>query len=285
LKNQIRKTIRSIRNRLIFKILDFLDIIKLNNILYKYSIARKKLNSHILDDGNSSFSLPYYFFHQHIPDRYTYNFHQYKKLTDFLSFQDLKAWTKDNYKNNVSDISRFFFLNLCIDYLLEEGIEGDVAELGVYKGNSAFLLSKYAQRVNSTCYLFDTFEGFDSNDLSGLAAVENKFMDTSLEYVKETVGEKNTIYVKGYFPDSLEQIDEIDSFCLVHLDCDLGKPFIASLDYFYPKIKRGGFLIMHDHSSLHWVGAKKAIDDFFRNKKEYIIPIPDKSGTCVIRKQ
>jgi hypothetical protein len=281
----IKTRIRSVRNKIIFKILDRIDIIKLNTILYRYSISRKKLNSHILENVNGSFSLPYYFFNQHIPDRYTYNFSQYKQLTDFLSFRDLKTWTKDNYKNNAADISRFFFLNLCIDYLLEESIKGNVAELGVYKGNSAFLLAKYARRINSTCYLFDTFEGFNSKDLSGLPAEKNDFSDTSLEEVKQTLGDENTIYVKGYFPDSLKQIEDIDSFCLVHLDCDLEKPFVASLNYFYPRLKSGGFLIMHDHSSFHWPGAKKTIDDFFKHKNEYPIPIPDKSGTCVIRKQ
>jgi predicted O-methyltransferase YrrM len=173
-----------------------------------------------------------------------------------------------------------------MDYLIEEKLVGNIAEVGVYKGNSAFLLAKYAQRVNSTCYLFDTYEGFDQRDFQGVDS-NNKtvsFSDTSLEYVKQIVGEKNVVYVEGYFPESLKQVDELSAFSLVHIDCDLEKPISEALKYFYPKLIKGGFLIMHDHSSLFWPGAKNAIDAFFKDKGEFIIPIPDKSGTCVIRK-
>lgn len=223
------------------------------------------------------------------PDRYSHNYALYKQQTNFLNYEDLQKWFAGNYDNNIGDIGRFFFLNLCIDCLLEEHISGNVAEIGVYRGNSAFLLAKYAQhpKVNSTCYLFDTFEGFNSKDIKGIDSEidKNQFTDTSVEYVKKIVGNSNKIvYVKGYFPDSLEQVGEINTFSLVHIDCDLEKPITDSLNYFYPRLKKGGFLIMHDYSSLYWKGAKHAIDLFFKDKAELIIPIPDKSGTCVIRK-
>jgi O-methyltransferase len=46
----------------------------------------------------------------------------------------------------------------------------------------------------------------------------------------------------------------------------------------------GGFLIIHDYMSLYWDGVEKAINEFFADKPERFIPIPDKSGTIVIRK-
>jgi Macrocin-O-methyltransferase (TylF) len=70
----------------------------------------------------------------------------------------------------------------------------------------------------------------------------------------------------------------------VHLDCDLYAPFAAGLRYFNPRLVEGGFLIMHDYSSLYWAGAEQAIDEFFADLPEKPIPIPDKSGTAVIRK-
>jgi len=73
-------------------------------------------------------------------------------------------------------------------------------------------------------------------------------------------------------------------FSLVHLDCDLKKPTMAALEYFYPRIVKGGFLVMHDHSSYCWKGAEEAINEFFKDKPEWVIPVPDKSGSCVIRK-
>jgi hypothetical protein len=266
----------------------FLDLIKFdferfNKYYFNFLTKRGKLNTFNINKDNYPDST---YFIQNIPDRYSSNFELYKHNINFLNFDDLEQWTKGNFKNNIVDFNRYFFLNLCIDYLLEENLDGNVAEVGVYKGNSAFLLSKLAQRRNKTCYLFDTFEGFNSKDLVGndIHVNNDAFIDTSLEMVKKLIGEKNTVYVKGYFPESLNQVGEIEDLILVHIDCDLEKPMLSALSYFYPRIRKGGFLIMHDHSSLYWPGAQKAIDEFFMSKTEHIIPIPDKSGTCVIRK-
>jgi hypothetical protein len=259
------------------------DFDQFNICYFNFLTKREKLNTALKKRNNYSESENYV---QSVPDRYSINIDRYKEKINFLNFQDLEKWTKGNYANNIVDINRYFFLNLCIDYLIEEGISGNVAEIGVYKGNSAYLLSRFAREQGKTCFLFDTFEGFNQGDFSGhdVNASLNAFSDTNLEVVKELTGEKNTVFVKGYFPESLNQTGEIENLVLVHLDCDLEKPMKSALEYFYPRIKKGGFLIMHDHSSLYWPGAQTAIDEFFKNKGEFVIPIPDKSGTCVIRK-
>lgn len=221
----------------------------------------------------------------HFPDRYTARFDRYNRECGFFEYADLKKWVYGNHQNNAADLGRFFFLNQCFELLLKEKIDGHVAELGVYKGNSAFLLNKYANTVGKTCYLFDTFEGFDQRDLVGVdAETENSFADTSLQEVKKLVGTGNTVFVKGYFPESLSCTELDGEFAFVHIDCDLEKPFKAALEYFYPRLCRGGFLVMYDYSNLYWPGTTKTVDEFFYDKPEFIIPVPDKSGSCVVRK-
>jgi hypothetical protein len=255
-----------------------------NKYYIPFLVKENMINNHLLLNYESCVEQSYFI--QYLPDRYSCNLNKYHKSFDFFSYLDLKKWIEGNYYNNVGDFSRFFLFNLCIDTLIDDKIEGDVIEVGVYRGNSAFLLSKYAQRTNRICYLFDTFEGFDSRDLNGIDknVSTSIFTDTSLEAVEKVVGKRNTVYVKGFFPDSLIKVGELNDLSLVHLDCDLEAPFMSSLNYFYPRIKKGGFLIMHDYSSLYWPGAKKAIDMFFADKLEFIVPIPDKSGTCIVRK-
>jgi hypothetical protein len=269
----------------LFRLLDIIkfDFDRFNKHYFNFLTKREKLNISLINRDNYANSS---YFIQSVPDRYSSNIDLYRQKTNFLNYKDLEKWLSGNYNNNIIDINRYFFFNLSIDYLIEEKINGNVAEIGVYKGNSAFLLSKFAQIQDKTCYLFDTFEGFDPRDLIGqdINQTNSAFMDASLEMVKKLTGEKNTVFVKGYFPESLNQIVDIDDLVLVHIDCDLEKPMMSALNYFYPRIRKGGFLIMHDHSSLYWPGAQKAINEFFIDKKEYIIPIPDKSGTCVIRK-
>ncbi|WP_191162200.1 TylF/MycF/NovP-related O-methyltransferase [Mucilaginibacter glaciei] len=256
----------------------------MNNRVVSWLIKNEQFNAHLVNYQKSN-ELQKQFV-QYLPDRYTANYSLYNKQTGFFEYNDIKKWTAGFYENNVGDLSRFLALNLCIDQLLEECIVGDIAEFGVFKGNSAFLLARFAQRINTNCYLFDTFEGFDERDFkeNKETRFEQDFSGTSLSSVKEFVGEENVVYVKGFFPDSLAQIKEVEGLALVHIDCDLGAPFKAALDYFYPRLQKGGFLIMHDYTSLFWPGAKKAIDEYFKDKPEFLIPIPDKSGTCIIRK-
>jgi O-methyltransferase len=221
----------------------------------------------------------------HIPDRYSVNRHRYRaqggagkpwETTDFL---------RRNAVNNGGDLTRWYFLHLVCDQILAGELDGDVAELGVYKGNTAALLARLARRLGRTAYLLDTFSGFSTDDLAGIDAKERMaFADTSLPAVRALVGDEATVFVQGSFPASAAQLPATAAFILTHLDCDLYAPMRAGLDYFYPRTKPGGFIIVHDYSSLRWPGSKQAVDEFLADKPERIVPIPDKSGTAVIRR-
>ena len=73
-------------------------------------------------------------------------------------------------------------------------------------------------------------------------------------------------------------------YALVHIDCDLYAPVKSALSYFYPRLVPGGFLVVHDYSSLHWNGAERAVDEFFADLSESVVPITDSAGSVVVRK-
>ncbi|MCB8829601.1 TylF/MycF family methyltransferase, partial [Escherichia coli] len=121
---------------------------------------------------------------------------------------------------------------------------------------------------------------FDDRDLElNEQHLSGAFSETSLEFVKKRVGEENTSFVQGFFPDTAAHLPASGRYSLVHIDTDLYAPIKAGLEYFYPRLNDGGFLIMHDYMSLCWEGAIRAIDEFFADKPEHIIPIPDLAGT------
>jgi O-methyltransferase len=195
-----------------------------------------------------------------------------------------QAWTKGNRPNNTGDLARLYMLILNFEQTLGQHVEGSFAELGVYKGNSAALLAHFARRHNRQLYLFDTFSGFDRRDLKGVDSVGRiEFTDTSLEGVRAFVGEDRVTYVPGFFPASAETIEMPEKLAIAHIDCDLYEPMRAALERFYPIMSPGGLLIMHDYSSGHWPGATKAVDEFFADKPESPILMPDKSGSAVVR--
>jgi O-methyltransferase len=68
----------------------------------------------------------------------------------------------------------------------------------------------------------------------------------------------------------------------VHLDADLYEPILEGLKFFYPRMPKHGMILVHDYNA--WIGARKAVDDFFSDKPELVIPMPDKSGSALIVK-
>jgi hypothetical protein len=219
-----------------------------------------------------------------LPQRYGMNHHRYLAGGGKVRIEeDIKGFAGG--LSLIHDAARFYMFCLILDQVVKEGLTGNVAELGVYKGHTATLLAKIARTLGSTAYLFDTFEGFDRSDLQGVDANKRmEFSDTSLEAVQSVVGEDSVRYVKGYFPASTSQIPDDLRFCVVHLDCDLYAPMKSALEYFYPRMVSGGFIVMHDYSSLHWDGAETAIDEFFADKPEAIMPMTDSGGSVAVRR-
>nr|MBP3723991.1 class I SAM-dependent methyltransferase [Campylobacter sp.] len=178
---------------------------------------------------------------------------------------------------------RYAMAKNCIAQIKERKISGNVAELGVYKGDFACFLN--AQLNDRKIYLFDTFSGFDQNDLdtNEICGDENVFKDTSVSYVLSRMPFKNNIIIKkGYFPDTAKDLE--DEFCFVSLDADLYKPIYFGLDYFYPRLAKGGYIFIHDFQSITYPGCKQAVYDWCDKNKNNFVPILDRCASCVITK-
>jgi O-methyltransferase len=184
------------------------------------------------------------------------------------------------------DKVRFYTFWLHIERLKNEKISGEFAELGVYKGETANLI--HEMDPNRTLHLFDTFEGFDQQDLQLENSPDKKydtsnFSDTTLEEVKEYInGNENIHFHPGYFPESANGLKE-NQYAFVHLDADLYKPTLDALNYFYPKLSSGGVIIIHDYNHT-WEGVRKAIDEFLQSIPESLIEIADWQGSVMIVK-
>lgn len=187
------------------------------------------------------------------------------------------------------DNTRRDMLVLLLRTVVTKNIAGDMAELGVYKGQTAKLFHYYLPERK--LHLFDTFAGFTDRSVAiekkntDFHITESQFADTSLEHVKDFISPKNSnvLYYKGYFPESLPEHLHKQQFAFVHLDADLYEPTLEGLKFFYPRMSTSGIIVVHDYNA--WFGARKAIDDFFADKKELAIPMPDKSGSVIIVKQ
>jgi O-methyltransferase len=179
------------------------------------------------------------------------------------------------------DPIRYGTLLLAFEQLSKDQIPGSLAECGVYRG----WLSKFIHNVapERRLFLFDTFGGFDSRDVS--AHGDERFRDTSVQSVLEHIGSAENIVVrKGYFPETTVGLED-ERFAFVMIDFDKYEPTLAALEFFYSRVSRGGFVFVHDYNSPEsdW-SCSRALDGFLADKVEEPICIPDPWGSALFRK-
>ena len=155
-------------------------------------------------------------------------------------------------------------------------LDGAVVECGCFRGMSSHLMlgrlklaaSGYTGRGY---HIFDSFEGLsapaaddaiptDHPKASGLGQMcqEGAFAAT-LQTVRRGLAEFPAVeFHPGWIPQSLAGLPE-QQYRFIHLDLDLHDPTLAALEYFYPRLVKGGIVVCDDYD---WPGARKAIERF-----------------------
>jgi O-methyltransferase len=185
------------------------------------------------------------------------------------------------------DYVRIATLELLAHEIMEAGLTGHIAELGVYKGDFA----KYVNEVfpHKTFFLFDTFTGFNEDDLEKESRLNpgigrQDFSDTSVDSVLAKMKHPEKCIVrKGYFPDTIGDLKD-HQFCFVSIDADLYEPILKGLKIFYEKLVPGGSILVHDYNNSGYPGCKKAVREFCAEQNIPYVPLPDIGGSVVIRK-
>lgn len=207
----------------------------------------------------------------------------YKMLKKQLNFYDYKDCSLD-----AIDFVRLSTVNLLANQLIEKGVKGAIAELGVYKGDFSKFLSILFP--NEQFYLFDTFEGFSEKDLI-IEKINNysnpkkgHFADTNIDIVLGKIENPRRVKIfKGYFPDSIPDNFQ-ETFSLVSIDVDLYNPTYEGLKFFYKKLVKGGYIIVHDYNFEHYSGVKSAVDKFCQEQGITPFPVADFHGSVIITK-
>lgn len=150
---------------------------------------------------------------------------------------------------------------------------GAMAEVGVYRGASARLI--FETDSTRPLHLFDTFEGLPAPDATDtelhLGRFEKNQFSCSLPSVKNFLGSApNMHFHPGFFPNTGEEAKD-ERFSFVHSDVDLYESTRSVLEFFYPRLLRGGIILTHDFITAH--GPHKAFTEFFENVPEPLIEL------------
>ena len=95
----------------------------------------------------------------------------------------------------------------------------------------------------------------------------------------------NVIIRKGVFPETAIGL-ESEMFSFVYLDLDLYLSTLKALEFFYPRVTKGGYFYIHDYNnpSESKAGVFRAVNEFMKNKLEKIMEVPDVLGSVIFRK-
>ena len=163
-------------------------------------------------------------------------------------------------------------------------IKGNIWECGVYKGGTAAMM---AAIIKENCpskhlYLFDTFEGMPKTDAVKDIHKEGDFSDTSLEAVTQYIGSsKVCVFRKGFIPETFIGL-ESEKIAFAHIDVDIYQSIIDCLNFIWPKLSLGGFIVFDDYGFPSCPGARVAVDEFFQ--RETCIPLCLSTGQAIIFK-
>jgi O-methyltransferase len=218
----------------------------------------------------------------------------YKILKDdfnerYAEFIDIYQFCKPY---TMTSVERMYALYKGVEYIVKNNIPGDFVECGVWKGGSSMLIAKTLQKfgVNDRkLWMYDTYEGMvepgeEDKDVSGGKAhdiweklkVEDKsgWCVSSLEEVKNNLKLTGYPYehfnfIQGMVEDTIPENIPSSDIALLRLDTDWYESTKHELEYLYPLLIIKGVFIIDDYG--HWVGAKKALDEYLLNTKQSLL--------------
>jgi O-methyltransferase len=165
------------------------------------------------------------------------------------------------------------------------GLPGDIIEFGTFRGGSAGVILQEMTR-EKTLHLCDSFEGMPEVAPQDNFHRKGDFAETSEDRVRSGLSELGSNFEMhvGFFSDTFAELQKRTSlqFSLAHIDVDLYESVRDCLKYCYPRMARGGIIILDDYGAPTCLGAKLAADEFFADKVEQIVPLSHPSFGCVV---
>src|SRR5436190_9717769 len=189
----------------------------------------------------------------------------------------------------MTSVERIATLINAVEYLVDRKVPGDIAECGVWRGGSMMTVALTLLERGDTgrsLYLYDTFEGMSEptdadKSHDGVAAADQLkatprgtgvWCMAGLDDVRTNLS--STGYPKGGIHFIQGKVEETiparvpASLALLRLDTDWYESTRHELTHLYPLLNPNGVLIIDDYG--HWLGAKKAVDEYFQNHPVFL---------------
>jgi hypothetical protein len=185
---------------------------------------------------------------------------------------------------------RLYALVRAVEYLHARDVPGALVECGVWRGGSMMAVALTLLRLGAAdrdLYLFDTFAGMTEptpedvkhtgEHAADLLARDSRDSDTwaiaSLDEVRAAVlgtgyPVERVHFVEGRVEDTVP-VRAPDEIALLRLDTDWYASTKHELVHLFPRLARGGVLILDDYG--YWQGARQAIDEYIAENEVTIL--------------
>lgn len=152
--------------------------------------------------------------------------------------------------NTVVDVYRCYELWTLLEQVAN--LEGDILEVGVYRGGTGALMAARAKQLalNARVYLCDTFSGMVKTGDKDSHYRGGEFADTSETLVKnllQSMRLENASTVKGIFPDESANAVPSARIRLCHIDVDVYRSAEDVLAWAWPRMSPGAMVIYDDY--------------------------------------
>ena len=165
-------------------------------------------------------------------------------------------------------------------------LPGDFVECGVNTGILSLAICNYVD-FNASAkrfWLFDTFDGIpEEQALAGEAQVDamnRKYRDMYEVAVRNFAPFPRACLVRGRVPDTLAA-QPIERVAYLHLDMNIAYPERAALEFFWPKLVQGAFVLLDDYAWKGYDAQMRSADEFARSQGVEILALPTGQGMLV----
>ena len=177
------------------------------------------------------------------------------------------------YAHTMIGMKRLDNLQFCVEDVLTKGVLGDLIETGVWRGGATIfmraILKAHAVK-DRFVWVADSFEGLPlPNPEKYPADAEDRLHEfrelaVPLDQVKSNFAKYGLLddqarFLKGWFRDTLPNAP-IERLALIRLDGDMYESTMNSLTHLYPKLSKGGYLIVDDYGAIP--NCCQAVEDY-----------------------
>ncbi len=157
-----------------------------------------------------------------------------------------------------------------LEFVLERNIQGDIVELGCYKGTTSLFLARLlaARNEDRKLYLYDSFAGLPPKTAQDSSTVGDQFVAGELHATKADLVRT---FMKNYLPQptikkawfsNLNRTDMPADICFAFFDGDFYESIRDSFRVCQDLFSAGATIVIDDYDSEALPGAARATDEW-----------------------